>query len=131
MLDDNVIQSKLVLLAEDDTVSVEIVRHILMQMPGVEVVVAFDGRAALELAMVRRFDLMIFDRNMPHISGDRVIRQLKASRTINYGTPIIQFTADANQIVLNGGDSALADATVPKPVQAAKLLSVVQRLLAR
>ena len=131
MQEDDNMQPKVVLLAEDDTVNVEIVRHILLQMPGVEVVVAFDGRQALELAMAKRFDLMIFDRNMPHISGDRVIRQLKASRTINDGTPIIQFTADANQIVLNGGNKAMADATVPKPVQAAKLLSVVQRLLAR
>lgn len=123
-------QAKVVLLAEDDSINVEIVRHILSAVPDIELVVAYDGRAALECALDRRFDLMIFDRNMPHISGDRVIRHLKAARTINVGTPIIQFTADANRVTINGGMNAFADAVVPKPVQAAELLSVVTKLLA-
>lgn len=124
------IQPKVVLLAEDDSINVEIVRHILSQVPGIELVVACDGRAALECALDRRFDLMIFDRNMPHISGDRVIRHLKAARTVNDGTPTVQFTADVDHVTINGGGNALADAIVPKPVQAAQLLSVVKRLLA-
>lgn len=120
--------SKVVLLAEDDAINVEIVRHILSQVPGIELVVAIDGRAALECALNRRFDLMIFDRNMPHISGERVIKHLKAARTINDGTPIVQFTADADRVT--GGRNTMADAIVPKPVRAAELLSVVTRLLA-
>lgn len=124
------IQPKVVLLAEDDCINVEIVRHILSQVPGIELVVACDGRAALKCALDRRFDLMIFDRNMPHISGDRVIRHLKAARTVNDGTPTVQFTAEADRVTINGGGNALADAIVPKPVQAAELISVVKRLLA-
>lgn len=120
--------SKVVLLAEDDAINVEIVRHILSQLPGVELVVAVDGRAALECALNQRFDLMIFDRNMPHISGERVIKHLKAARTVNDGTPIVQFTADADRV--GGGGATMADAVVPKPVRAADLLSVVNRLLA-
>lgn len=130
MLHAETILSKVVLLAEDDAINVEIVRHILSQMPGIELVVAVDGRAALEYALNQRFDLMIFDRNMPHISGERVIRHLKAARTVNDGTPIIQFTADVDHVIISGGGGAFADAIVPKPVQAAKLLSVVTRLLA-
>ena len=130
MLKDEKVQPKLVLLAEDDPINVEIVRHILSQVPEIELVVACDGRAALECALDRRFDLMIFDRNMPHISGDRVIRHLKAARTVNEGTPTVQFTADVDRVTINGGGNGLADAAVPKPVQAAQLLSVVKRLLA-
>ena len=130
MLNVETTQPKVVLLAEDDAINVEIVRHILSQVPGIELVVACDGRAALECALHRRFDLMIFDRNMPHISGDRVIRHLKAARTVNDGTPTVQFTADVDHVTINGGGKGLADATVPKPVQAAQLLSVVKRLLA-
>lgn len=121
---------KVVLLAEDDPINVAIVKHILSQLTDIELVVACDGRAALECALNRRFDLMIFDRNMPHLSGDRVIRHLKASRTVNDGTPIVQFTADVDRVTINGEGNALADAIVPKPVQAAELLFVVKRLLA-
>lgn len=130
MLNAQTTQPKVVLLAEDDAINVEIVRHILSQVPGIELVVACDGRAALECALHRRFDLMIFDRNMPHISGDRVIRHLKAARTVNDGTPTVQFTADVDRVTFNRGGNGFADATVPKPVQAAQFLSVVKRLLA-
>ena len=98
MLNVKKIQPKVVLLAEDDPINVEIVRHILAQVSEIELVVACDGRAALECALDRRFDLMIFDRNMPHISGDRVLRHLKAARTINDSTPSIQFTADVEKM---------------------------------
>lgn len=128
--DAQAVQSRVILLAEDDPINVEIVKHILSQLPDVELVVACDGRAALETALGRRFDLMIFDRNMPHITGDRVIRHIKAAKTLNDSTPIIQFTADADRVTLTGGTNPFADAIVPKPVQAAQLLSVVTHLLA-
>ena len=121
---------KLVLLAEDDPINQEIVRQILSRIEGLELVVVSDGRAALESALERRFDLMIFDRNMPHIPGDRVIRHLKAAKTINSDTPIIQFTAAADRVTVREGATAFADAIVPKPVRAIELLNVVTRLLA-
>lgn len=120
-----------VLLAEDDEVTQIIVQHILSVLPDVELVVAADGKAALKAALERRFDLMIFDRNMPHIPGDRVIRHLKAARTINAATPVIQFTADADRVTAGQGAASLADATVPKPIRAEEFLAVVNRLLHR
>lgn len=119
-----------VLLAEDDEVNQIIVKHILSVLPHVELVVAADGKAALEAALERRFDLMVFDRNMPHIPGDRVIRHLKAARTINETTPVVQFTADADRITTGQGATTLADAIVPKPICAEEFLAVVNRLLA-
>ena len=124
-------QTKVILLAEDDSINVEIVRHILSQRQDIQLIVACDGRAALEFALNQRFDLMIFDQNMPYISGDRVIRHLKAASTVNEGTPIIQFTADADRMGLGSRSSVLADAVMPKPVQAAQLLSVLEKFLAR
>ena len=120
---------KIVLLAEDDPVNQEIVRHILSRLEGIELIVVSDGRAALEHALERRFDLMIFDRQMPFIPGDKVIRHLKAAKTINSGTPIIQFTAAADRVAVREGATAFADAIVPKPIQATEFLSVVTRLL--
>lgn len=120
-----------VLLAEDDEINQQIVRHILSDLVFIELVIASDGKAALEAAMSQRFDLMIFDRHMPLISGDRVIRHLRAARTINTATPIIQFTADTDHASAGQDAASHADAVVPKPVQSAHLRATVLRLLGR
>lgn len=38
--------------------------------------VAYDGEAALEKASVNRYDVVVLDRDLPRISGDRVCRTL-------------------------------------------------------
>lgn len=119
-----------VLLAEDDEINQQIVRHLLSDYPFIELVITADGKAALEAAMSQRFDLMIFDRHMPLITGDRVIRHLKAASTINTRTPMIQFTADIDHASTPGvGDQA--DAMIPKPIQSDVFRNTVLRLLGR
>lgn len=118
-----------VLLAEDDEINQQIVRHLLSDFPFIQLVIAADGKEALESAISQRFDLMIFDRHMPLISGDRVIRHLKAANTINTLTPMIQFTADADHTSAGTGDQA--DAIIPKPIQSDVFRTTVLRLLGR
>lgn len=123
-------QPAIVLLAEDDEINQQIVRHLLSEFAFIELVVAADGKVALEAAISQRFDLMIFDRHMPLITGDRVIRHLKAANTINTKTPMIQFTADVTHLTTPGvGDQA--DAVIPKPIQGDVFRSTVLRLLGR
>ncbi|MFN3846177.1 MAG: response regulator [Paracoccaceae bacterium] len=124
-------QPAVVLLAEDDEINQQIVRYILSDLAFINLVIAPDGKAALEAALSQRFDLMIFDRHMPLISGDRVIRHLRASQTINSGTPIIQFTADADHTSIGTAGAGHADAVVPKPVQGDQLRAAVLHLLDR
>ena len=121
--------TKTLLLAEDDEVNRSIIAHVLSSRGNIKLVIAVDGKAALEVAMERRFDLMIFDQNMPYIQGDRVIRQLKAGRTINATTPVIQLTADPDLVKVGPGRATLADAVVSKPVRPEELLAVLDRLL--
>ncbi|MFN3722520.1 MAG: response regulator [Paracoccaceae bacterium] len=120
-----------VLLAEDDEINQQIVRHLLADFAFIELVVAGDGKVALEAAISRRFDLMIFDRHMPLISGDRVIRHLKAARTVNTNTPMIQFTADADHPSVANGQGDKAYAVIPKPIQSDVFRKTVLRLLGR
>lgn len=123
----------IVLLAEDDEINQQIVRHLLSDFPFIDLVIASDGKEALETAISQPFDLMIFDRNMPLISGDRVIRHLKAARTINTSTPIIQFTADADRVSTNAprAHSDRADVMIPKPIQSEDFRRTVLKLLGR
>lgn len=123
--------SATVLLAEDDEINQQIVRHLLADFTFIELVIAGDGKAALEAAISQPFDLMIFDRHMPLISGDRVIRHLKAARTINTATPMIQFTADVDHASAARGQGDQADAVIPKPIQSDVFRNTVLRLLNR
>lgn len=120
-----------VLLAEDDEINQQVVRHLLADFPFIDLVVASDGKMALEAAISRPFDLMIFDRQMPLITGDRVIRHLKAARTPNTQTPIIQFTAEVTHATFDPGQNDHADAVIPKPIPADVFRSTVLRLLNR
>lgn len=119
-----------VLLAEDDEVNQQIVMAFLAASPHIELTVVGDGRSALEAALGSRFDLMLFDHNMPHITGDRVIRYLRSGNSSNATTPVVRFTADADRadIKTQGG---LIDAILPKPLRAETFLTTIDSILRR
>ena len=79
-----------VLLAEDDEVNQDIIRAFLADISYVDLTVVSDGRMALEAALVNKYDLMILDQQMPHITGDRMLLHLRAGRTGNATTPVIR-----------------------------------------
>lgn len=120
----------LVLLAEDDEINQDIVRAFLAASPELELTVVGDGRMALEAAVLQRYDLMIFDQQMPFITGDRVLRHLRAGRSCNATTPVIRFTASADlkpiEIKLIDG---VAEVTLPKPLRKEMFVSTVKRML--
>lgn len=119
-----------ILLAEDDEVNQDIVRAFLDGTPDLELTVAADGRIALEAALVKKYDLMIFDQKMPHITGDRVLLHLRAGRSCNAETPVIRFTAAADSIPGEirrlGG---IAEVTLPKPLRREIFVSTVKAML--
>lgn len=119
-----------ILVAEDDAVNLDIIRAFLDGVPDLELTFAADGRMALERAMLTKFDLMIFDQNMPHITGDRVIRHLRSGRTCNSTTPVIRFTAEADikpiEIKTVGG---VAEAILPKPLRRETFVATIRAML--
>lgn len=118
------------LLAEDDEVNQDIIRAFLADISSVHLTVVSDGRMALESALINKYDLMILDQQMPHITGDRVLLHLRAARTPNAATPVIRFTAaaDAKPVEIRRVNG-VAEATLPKPLRKEILLSTVQAML--
>ncbi|WP_038132396.1 response regulator, partial [Thioclava indica] len=94
MFENQNVKTARVLLAEDDETNRMVILAYLSALPTLELTVVEDGRAALESATTNQFDLMIFDQNMPYIPGDRVVRHLKASGSLNANTPVIRLSAD-------------------------------------
>jgi PAS domain S-box-containing protein len=80
-----------VLVVDDDPAAVEIVA-LHLQAAGMNVLRAYDGRAAIEIALAQRPALLVLDVMMPDVSGFDVVAALKADahgRTI----PIVVVTA--------------------------------------
>lgn len=119
-----------ILLAEDDEVNQDIVRAFLGSATDLDLTVVTDGRLALEAALVNKYDLMILDQQMPHMTGDRVLLHLRAGRSLNATTPIIRFTAaaDAKPVDIRQVNG-VAEATLPKPLRKETLLSTVRAML--
>ncbi len=117
-----------ILLAEDDGVNRDILRAFLAGQDHLDLTIAEDGRAALEAALGARFDLMIFDHQMPHITGDRVIRFLRSGQSVNSATPVVRFSAEATvaSIRRTGG---LVDAVLPKPLRRDQLVATIEAIL--
>jgi CheY-like chemotaxis protein len=85
-----------VLLAEDGVDNQRLISHILRRA-GAEVVVADNGRRALELVaehqrLARPIDLILMDMQMPELDGYAATRQL---RECGFRGPIIALTAHA------------------------------------
>lgn len=120
-----------ILLAEDDEVNQEIISAFLAGSD-LDLTIASDGRQALETALLRKFDLMIVDQNMPFITGDRVVRHLRAGRSFNCETPVIRFTATADARPIDFARLVgQLEVTLAKPLSRDALLSTIRALLSR
>lgn len=120
-----------ILLAEDDEVNQEIISAFLAGSD-LDLTIASDGRQALETALLRKFDLMIVDQNMPFITGDRVVRHLRAGRSFNSETPVIRFTAAADARPIDFASLVgQMEVTLAKPLSRDALLSTIRALLSR
>ena len=117
------------LVAEDNAVNQRLIAR-LLEKRGHSVVLAQNGREALEALDKQRFDIVLMDGQMPEMDGfeaTRLIREKeKASGT---HVPIIALTAHAMQ---GDKERCLAcgmDGYVPKPIKLEDLFSVMENVL--
>lgn len=118
---------KRILVVEDDDVTRELMRMAL-ERHGYAVSTAEDGIGGYDLAVELRPDLIITDIQMPSADGVHLLRRVRDTQEIA-ATPILVTTAYGTgnaTLSLSQG----ADAYEPKPLDPAKLLATVERLLA-
>jgi CheY-like chemotaxis protein len=120
-----------VLLAEDNPVNERVARTIL-EKQGHTVVVAHNGREALELARAERFDVVLMDVQMPETDGmaaTRAIRQIESASGAH--VPIIGLTAHAMKGDRERCIAAGMDGYVSKPIQPAALFAAMDQAIAQ
>ena len=116
-----------ILVADDEIPIVELVRFTL-EDDDIQVVAAFDGLTALELARTARPDLAILDVQMPHLDGLEVCRRLRRCRECAH-TRIVILTAAGQAEDRARGLAAGADEYLTKPFSPLALLTLGRSLV--
>jgi len=116
-----------ILVVEDDRDIAALVELHLRDL-GADVTLAHDGRAALDLAMARSFDLIVLDLMLPGIDGLEICRRLRAQ---NRYTPILMLTARSTDVDRIVGLEIGADDYLTKPFNVRELVARVKALLRR
>jgi DNA-binding response OmpR family regulator len=112
------------LLIADDDEGLQLMLQRLATKAGFEVVQAFDGEAAVKLALDSQPDCILLDIMMPRLDGRDVLKRLKeaaATRDI----PVIMFSARGEHSDRIAGLELGADDYVEKPFNADMLLRKV------
>jgi signal transduction histidine kinase/CheY-like chemotaxis protein/ligand-binding sensor domain-containing protein len=117
-----------VLLAEDNMVN-QVLASRLLEKQGHTVVVASNGRKALEALEKQTFDLVVMDVSMPDMDGFEAAAAIRSrERGTGSHIPIIAMTAHAMKGDRERCLAAGMDAYVSKPIQARELFAAIETL---
>jgi len=118
-----------ILLVEDNEMNRDMLSRRLIRK-GYEVVMALDGRQAVEMASGENPDLIIMDMSLPVIDGWEATRQVKAAPATR-AIPIIALTAHAMAGDREKAIEAGCDDYDIKPIDLPRLLGKIAMLLER
>jgi DNA-binding response OmpR family regulator len=115
------------ILVVEDEPSISEVLTLYLERAGFRVLVARDGRRAMELLRQQLPDLVVLDLMLPHVDGFTITRWLRAQGE----TPIIMLTARREEADRVGGLDMGADDYIVKPFSPQELVSRVRAVLRR
>jgi two-component system cell cycle response regulator DivK len=118
-----------ILLVEDNEMNRDMLSRRLIRK-GYEVVIALDGRQAVEMASGENPDLIIMDMSLPVIDGWEATRQVKAAPA-THAIPVIALTAHAMAGDREKAIEAGCDDYDTKPIDLPRLLGKITMLLER
>lgn len=121
-------KKKKILIVEDEESLLKL-ESILLTSRGYDVTGVLNGMAALEQLAVNRPDLVILDIMLPEIDGFELCRRIKADAATS-SIPVILLTAKKSVQDREKGMAAGASAYVTKPFKSARIIEIIQGLLA-
>ncbi|WP_395048884.1 response regulator transcription factor [Flavobacterium sp.] len=118
--------TKKIVLAEDNSV-LSLLLKFRLEKEGYKLLIAVDGKQAIELIEEHNPEIILTDIMMPFVSGLEVISHVR--NKLNIQTPIIVFSsAGQEEIVLKAFDLGATD-FMSKPFSPHELVIRVKRLL--
>jgi DNA-binding response OmpR family regulator len=119
--------AKCILVVEDERDIAELVALHLSDLPA-QVTLAHDGPRGLELALTRRWDVVVLDLRLPGLSGLDLCRAVRAQTA---HMPILMLTARGSELDRVLGLELGADDYLTKPFSVLELQARVKALLRR
>ena len=117
-----------VLVAEDNRVNQTVVRGIL-EKAGHRVYLVENGEQALDALESHRFDIALFDIQMPQMDGIEALKVYRFAHVNEDAIPIVMLSADVTPEARKECDDAGAAAFLSKPIQARALLEALSQVL--
>jgi PAS domain S-box-containing protein len=117
-----------VLYIEDNLSNLRLVERLLASRPELRLLPAMQGSLGLELARQHRPELILLDLNLPDISGEEVLGQLRQDPALRE-TAVVVISADAMPTQVDRLMRAGASDYLTKPLDVKRFLGVVDASL--
>ena len=114
-----------VLVVDDYSTMVRIIRNLLKQLGFVEIDDANDGRAALAKMRERKYGLVISDWNMEPMTGYDLLQQVRGDEALA-DTPFIMITAESKTENIIAAKRAGVSNYIVKPFNAQTLQNKIE-----
>jgi signal transduction histidine kinase/ActR/RegA family two-component response regulator len=109
-----------ILYIEDNPANIEVVSRFLRPRPNLQLKSVMSGQAGLEMVIREMPDLLLLDLHLPDLSGDQILRQLRAMPA-TAGIPVAILSAEAAPAVIHDMRSRGVIAYLTKPLDLAEL----------
>jgi CheY-like chemotaxis protein len=117
--------SALRILFVEDTPDGRVVGMRLFQAHGHQVVLAKNGREAVELFDPDAFDVVVMDLQMPEMDGWEAAQEIRRRQAQDRKVPVIAVSATPQPPDSSRFEAAGIDAFVPKPIDSPRLMQTV------
>jgi CheY-like chemotaxis protein/anti-sigma regulatory factor (Ser/Thr protein kinase) len=117
-----------VLYIEDNPANILLMRHVIKEVDGVDLVVSTNPSEGIELARRMKPVLVLLDINLPEMDGFEVLRILRAD-DLTAQTPVFALTANAMPREVERGRAAGFDRYFTKPLNVAQLVEAIETVL--
>jgi len=117
-----------VLVVEDSPTMRQLIVFALKRIRGLQIVEANDGVGGLKKLSAEKFDLILTDINMPIMDGLKLVSLIRNDPQYKE-VPVVVITTEGAQEDRDRALALGADEYITKPIQTAKIIEVVRRLL--
>jgi CheY-like chemotaxis protein len=123
-----------ILLAEDSEENVFIIKTFLRKYP-IELVIAKNGKIALQMFQSEKFDIVLMDMQMPEMDGLEATKQIRLhehNQNIDplFAIPIIAISANVQKEDISKSFMAGITSYISKPVRKIEILKLIYFYLA-
>jgi len=118
-----------VLVVDDYSTMVRIIRNLLRQLGFADIDDAGDGAAALAKMQAKRYGLVISDWNMEPMTGFELLREVRANPSLEQ-TPFIMVTAESKTENVVAARKAGVNNYIVKPFNAQTLKAKIEAVFA-